>query len=271
MTSRETVETQLPFLRRYARSILGSQEDGDAAVKATLEAMVAEASQSGEPHAPGQPLPPARLALYRTFHRVNGRAFVIENENTAADDPTTVTELPMIARQILLLTAVEGFGERQVGEILDLSLEDVEAWLVRARETLAPSLQARVMIIEDETIIAWHLSEIVSELGCTVIGVVRTRAEAVAMAAQTEPELILADISLADRSSGLDAIRDILADRAVPAIFITAFPERLLTGERPEPTYLITKPFEPATVSATIWQALLVHRERERGRLPKVA
>ena len=39
-------------------------------------------------------------------------------------------------------------------------------------------------------------------------------------------------------------------------IFITAFPERLLTGERPEPTFLITKPFQRSTVKAAIAQAL---------------
>jgi hypothetical protein len=39
-------------------------------------------------------------------------------------------------------------------------------------------------------------------------------------------------------------------------IFITAYPERLLTGERPEPTFLITKPFQPEIVKAVISQAL---------------
>lgn len=265
MSIRDAVETHLPFLRRYARALTGSQEDGDAAVRRTLEALVAESAEA----APGEPM--TRLSLFRAFHAVNHEGFASRASAEGDRDPTTVAELPLIAQQVLLLTAVEGFAERQVGEILGMTQQEVEAWLVRAREALAPSLRARVMIIEDESIIAWHLTEIVTELGCTVIGVVRTRQEAVAMAAEALPELILADISLADRSSGLDAIRDILADRAVPAIFVTAFPERLLTGERPEPTYLITKPFEPATVSATIWQALLVHRERERGQLPKVA
>lgn len=83
------------------------------------------------------------------------------------------------------------------------------------------------------------------------------------MARAEEPELVLADINLADGSSGIDAVKDILAEQSVPVIFITAYPERLLTGERPEPTYLITKPFEPETVIATIGQALLMHREFE--------
>jgi hypothetical protein len=45
-----------------------------------------------------------------------------------------------------------------------------------------------------------------------------------------------------------------------PVIFITAYPERFLTGERPEPAFLIAKPFQPATVSAIASQALFFER-----------
>ena len=48
---------------------------------------------------------------------------------------------------------------------------------------------------------------------------------------------------LADMSSGLEAVNEVLESFEVPVIFITAYPEKLLTGERPEPTFLITKPF----------------------------
>ncbi|MNL71833.1 two-component response regulator [compost metagenome] len=68
--------------------------------------------------------------------------------------------------------------------------------------------------------------------------------------------MVLADIQLADGSSGIDAVNEILQDDTVPVIFITAFPERLLTGERPEPTFLVTKPFNPDMVKALISQAL---------------
>ena len=55
----------------------------------------------------------------------------------------------------------------------------------------------------------------------------------------------------------------------VPVIFITAFPERLLTGERPEPTFLITKPFQRSTVKAAIAQALFFDtRDRFRPEDP---
>jgi CheY-like chemotaxis protein len=145
--------------------------------------------------------------------------------------------------------------------ILDMGQEDVRQHVQAARSAIEDAMSARVLIIEDESIIALHIKQIVESLGHETVAIVRTRAEAVAMARDERPELVLADISLADGSSGIDAVKDILAEQTVPVIFITAFPERLLTGERPEPTYLITKPFEPETVIATIGQALLMHRD----------
>ena len=79
-----------------------------------------------------------------------------------------------------------------------------------------------------------------------------------------QPGLILADIQLADGSSGLEAVNELLATFEAPVIFITAFPERFLTGERPEPAFLIAKPFQPATVSAIISQALFFERKAKR-------
>ena len=101
-----------------------------------------------------------------------------------------------------------------------------------------------------------RIESIVRDLGHELTGVAVTRDEAVALAMEDRPGLVLADIQLADDSSGIDAVKDILAEFNVPVIFITAFPERLLTGERPEPTFLITKPFQRSTVKAAISQAL---------------
>jgi CheY-like chemotaxis protein len=100
------------------------------------------------------------------------------------------------------------------------------------------------------------LETLVKGLGHKVSGVARTHREAIAEVRKTRPGLVLADIHLADGSSGLEAVNEILLGFDVPVIFITAFPERLLTGERPEPTFLITKPFEANTVRALISQAL---------------
>ena len=113
-----------------------------------------------------------------------------------------------------------------------------------------------VLIIEDEPLISMQLEDLVRSLGHDICGTAATRTQAQQVVAEKTPGLVLADIQLADGSSGLDAVDDILAIDSVPVIFITAYPERLLTGDRPEPTYLVTKPFAEATVRAAISQAL---------------
>lgn len=253
MSLSEAVGPELPLLRRYARALTGSQRLGDGAVRQVLEALLVEADEFDSSR-------PVRVELYRIFHHL-WQAGLDLDQTGSPQSP--VSGLPMHSRQALLLTAVEGFSLLEAATITGRSAEDLTADIAAARQSISDSLQASVLIIEDEAIIALHIRSIVEGLGHSVTGVARTRTEAVALALAASPELVLADISLADGSSGIDAVKDILGAMSVPVIFITAFPERLLTGERPEPTYLITKPFEPETVIATIGQALLVHRERE--------
>jgi CheY-like chemotaxis protein len=261
MSVKAAIGPELPFLRRYARALTGSQRFGDSAVREVLEALLLAPEEFNDAN-------PVRVELYRLFHK-------LWHPMSALVEPSTgdglVARLPMASRQALLLTAVEAFSVKEAADILSDDVETVAANIATARQTIADSLQASVMIIEDEAIIALHIRSIVEGLGHSVTGIARTRTEAVALAERVRPELVLADISLADGSSGIDAVKDILNAISVPVIFITAFPERLLTGERPEPTYLITKPFEPETVIATIGQALIVHRERTAAASPAIA
>ena len=92
-----------------------------------------------------------------------------------------------------------------------------------------------------------------------MVAIAATKDEAVPRPQSERPGLVLADINLGEGGSGIDAVSEILASFDIPVIFITAYPEKLLTGERPEPTYLITKPFLPETVQATVGQALFFH------------
>lgn len=249
------ITVALPFLRRYARAVTGSQALGDFAVREILRAFLEEPSQV-------DPQKSTKIALYRMCSQL-----LIANVNAhsagKSHSKSIMQSLPLPNRQSLLLVSVEGFSIKAASQILDISAEQVMLDIAQAREAIRNLLISKVMIIEDEPLIALHLEAIVKETGHTVCGVARTRAEAVEIAQQTTPDIVLADISLADGSSGIDAVKDILSAIDVPVIFITAFPERLLTGERPEPTYLITKPFEPETVIATIGQALLFYNEQQ--------
>ncbi len=255
MTLASEIAPHLPYLRRYARALTGSQSHGDAFVRAALEAIV-EA-----PHDFPRDVD-ARLGLYKTFHAIWSTANV-----DVAPEPSDVAGFARVAqdrlaaitplsRQALLLTAMEGFTNDDAGYLIDASASDVASLVAEALAEIDRQTATRVLIIEDEPIIAMDLESIVHDLGHEVTGVAVTRDEAVTLAKANKPGLVLADIQLADASSGIDAVKDILGEFSVPVIFITAFPERLLTGERPEPTFLITKPFQRATVKAAIAQAL---------------
>jgi CheY-like chemotaxis protein len=255
MSLGQELAPHLPFLRRYARALMGSQAHGDAFVRATLEAIVAS---------PGD-FPrdvDARLGLYRTFHAIWSSANIEEDPHDGeGSDPETIAKqrlarITPLSRQALLLTAMEGFTAEDAGYLIGAGADEVESLVSEALAEIERQTRAEVLIIEDEPIIAMDIETIVRDLGHTVTGVAVTRDEAVAQAMARRPGLVLADIQLADDSSGIDAVKDILAEFQVPVIFITAFPERLLTGERPEPTFLITKPFQRSTVKAAIAQAL---------------
>jgi DNA-directed RNA polymerase specialized sigma24 family protein len=253
----------LPYVRRYARALTGDQHTGDHYVRVALEALAA-----GERVLETNLTP--RVALYRVFHAIwcsTGAQLESPQESDGAANEDASRRLMRIAprsRQAFLLTALEGFTPSEAAQILDADFSEVEGLISEAQSEIDAELATDVLIIEDEPVIAADIEALVTELGHTVVDIAATRTEAVDAVARKTPGLVLADIQLADGSSGIDAVKDILARFDVPVIFITAFPERLLTGERPEPTFLITKPFQPETVKAAIGQALFFHPRKTR-------
>ncbi len=261
MTISQTVAQHLPYLRRYARAVSGSQQSGDAYVAATLEALITDRSTFESASSP-------QIGLYRLFTKIWNS--VVVNQTTDAPAPSQsppelrlghITPLP---RQAFLLVSFEGFTEADAAEVLDTDVPRLRQLLEESGRELAAEIATDVLIIEDETFIAIDLEELVESLGHRVIGIASTHAAALKLAKVKRPGLILADILLADGSSGLEAVNELLASIEVPVVFITAYPERFLTGERPEPAFLLAKPFHPATVSAVISQALFFERKAHR-------
>jgi DNA-directed RNA polymerase specialized sigma24 family protein len=256
MSKAHTVAQHLPYLRRYARALTGSQTSGDAYVAATLEALVKDPDLLDSEDLP-------RVTLFRLFSTiwnslaVNGTSDPVGSDLAAERNLNQITAKP---RQAFLLVSVEGFSEEHSARILDVDASTLLKLVEEAGRELAAQLATDVLIIEDEALIALDLEALLENLGHKVIGIARTRTEAVTIARTKLPGLILADIQLADGSSGLDAVNDLLNTFEVPVIFITAYPERFLTGERPEPAFLVSKPYQPATVSALVSQALFFER-----------
>jgi len=253
MTKDEGLVGYVPYLRRFARALTGSQVVGDACVVKALEATLAGEGRYA----------PARISLYRrVIDAVNGLDAVPtigSTDKSGAEEAIlgNLTALTPVGRQAFLLVAMEEFNLDDAALVLDMTPADVGTLIEEANQDLAAQIATDVVIIEDEPLIALDLQALVRELGHRVVRIARTETEAINAVMQTRPGLVLADIRLADGSSGLDAVNEILRDFSVPVIFITAFPEMLLTGTKPEPTFLIRKPFTANGVKAVISQALL--------------
>lgn len=256
MPKSQAIAEHLPYLRRYARALTGNQAAGDTYVAATLDALLDDPSVLDESVGP-------RAALYRLFTRIwdsvtiNGTPEPLLGSLPAEQKLIHLMPRP---RQAFLLVALEGFSEENAAHILDIEVTELRQLVDQSGYELAAEIATEVLIIEDEIFIAMELESLISSLGHQVLGIARTQDEALRIANKKQPGLILADIQLADGSSGLDAVNEILRSFEVPVIFITAYPERLLTGERPEPAFLISKPFQPEMVSAIASQALFFER-----------
>ncbi len=249
------IAAELPCLRRYARALTGSQDSGDRYAAVTLEAMVGDRALLAQAEEP-------KIALFAAFHAVwssSGAPVAGEGAGSGleARAQAHLARLTPNTREALLLRTIEEFSHAEIGQIMQIGAGDAEELVAIAYHEMAEGLRGRVMVIEDEPLIALDIRNIVTDMGHAVTGIARTRDQAVAMGGETPPDLVLADIQLADNSSGIDAVNDLLAEMPdLPVIFITAFPDRLLTGERPEPAFLITKPFAPEQVRSAVSQAM---------------
>lgn len=255
-----SLEASLPFLRRYARALTGDQDTGDAHAMAALKRLGAE------PHLLSEATNP-RLGLFRACYLVWQETSVappVTETGQAAKAQAYLRRLTPTARQALLLYAIEDFSTRQIAEIMNKTAAEVDDLLEQARTDMKAEIAGKVMIVEDEALIADDLMHMVTVMGHAVVGVATTRSAAVKMAREAQPDLILVDIQLADGSSGIDAVADLAEEEPkTPVIFVTAFPELLLTGRQTEPAFLITKPYRQDQVQSAVSQAMFFRSSAE--------
>ena len=250
----QRIKAELPYLRRYARALTGNQDSGDRYAVATLEALLNDPSLLRDAL-------PARIVLFRTFHSVwqTSGAPIPEEPSDALERRAQahLNTLTPNSREALLLSTIEEFGDDEIGQIMQISEAEAAEMVAIAHREMQDSVRGSVMIIEDEPLIALDLRTIVDEMGHQVVGHARTLDEAVSIGRAERPDLILSDIQLADGSSGLDAVKILLEEIGErPVVFITSFPERLLTGQKPEPALLIPKPFRHDQVRSAVSQGM---------------
>lgn len=239
MTMHDTAALReaLPYARRYARALAGSQSAGDALVAESLRR--------------GLPALPARLALYANI------TLLSEPPEARPGEPLSPRE-----RCALLLTSLEGLTVPEAAQVLAIDEGEAETTIADAREKVKQTVSTDVLIIEDEPVIALDIRLLVSRCGHKVVGVAASEAEAIRIAHETKPGLILADVNLGRGGDGITAVRRILESVDIPVIFVTAYPERLLTAEGVEPAFIINKPFDRMTLAIATYQAI------SAGRIP---
>jgi len=251
-TFSDRITAELPYLRRYSRALTGSQVQGDKYTVATLEVLLKDRTPFENEY-------PAKVNLFKCFHAIwssSGQRFADGEEGLKSRAHGLLSNLTANSREALLLRTIEDLSYEHIAVVMDVEVSNVRELIATANAELADSFKGRVMIIEDEPIIAADLSSIVSSLGHDVTGIARTHKQAIELGNANGVDLILADIQLADNSSGIDAVNDLLELMDVPVIFITAFPERLLTGDKAEPAFLISKPFHELQVKSAVSQAM---------------
>lgn len=249
----DVISTQIPYLRRYARALTGAQAQGDTYAAATLEAILEDPSSFDTT------LPP-KAALFQVFHSIwstTGSTFDQGETDRERKALSHMAGLTSDTREALLMHTIEEMSFDDIGTVMRISADEAEKLTGIAYKEMSKAVSGRILIIEDEPIISIDLEAIVTDMGHRVTGIARTADRAVELADQEQPDLILSDIQLADDSSGLDAINRIhSAHPGIPVIVITAFPERLLTGETNEPAFLISKPYEEVQVRSAVSQAM---------------
>lgn len=252
-------------LRRYARALTVNPTAAMTLYDGALKALTGP----GRAH----PEDMGRLQLYRIVTGIwNGLMSDIALEAKRCYRPVPnsseqrrLSRMSLLARQAYVLTTMEGFSFPDVATILGVRETAVSDLVELAISEANAQDSARVMIIEDEFLVAKDLERIVSSMGHRVVCNVRTRSAAVAAIGETEPDLIMADVHLADGTSGIDAVNDVLEVLGGrPVVFITAFSEELLHGLRPNPTVLISKPYSVEEVRSAIGQVLFFNLASSR-------
>ncbi len=251
----QSIGRELPYLRRYARALTGSQTAGDNYAAATLEAILTDRSVL-------QDEDDTRLGLFRTFHAIwqsSGQPVAEADSVRERRAQDHLRRLTPNSREALLLRTIEELRYDQIARVMQVDQREAEELVQIALNEMGQAISGKVMVIEDEMIIAMDLKGIVQAMGHEVTGVARTHTQAVDLAGKARPDLILADIQLADGSSGIDAVNEMMREMGdIPVIFITAFPERLLTGDRHEPAFLISKPYSEEQVRSAVSQAMFL-------------
>ncbi len=248
-------EKDLRFVRQFARAVTSDQFLGDEIAAAALSNFD-YASLEGLSDRERQ------VAVFRAFYDAwrsapteSGAAF--SNRSVLAARPFTA-EPP---RQLVLLVDVIGIDSSKAAALLDIDSDEAKRMLAEERKLIAATqVSGTALVVEDEPVIALEVAATLEMIGLDVVATARNAEDAVRLAHQHKPDVVMADYDLGAGRTGLDAVRDITSELPVIAIFLTAYPDDVLSGSDYDPTFILTKPFEERALRAAIVHGLSMPR-----------
>jgi DNA-directed RNA polymerase specialized sigma24 family protein/CheY-like chemotaxis protein len=254
---------QLPYMRRYGRALTGSTTRGDDLVTRAVEAALTE---PGRYQLDTDDEPVTRQRLYTLLNGLfdadmgaTGAAAIAPAEPGHPIE-AALSSLPEQERRVFLLVSLEELSTPQAAKVMGISSDEAREVLGRAQNAMREQLVANILIVEDDAIIAYDLTETVLGMGHKVCGTAATMEEALAAAAANQPSLALMDLRLAHGGSGITTAQALRETRALPIIFVTAFAEELKQRGLDYLGPVIKKPFTREQIERAITQAVFTPR-----------
>lgn len=241
-------------VRQFARAIFADRLIGDELTRLAL------AKVNIDPNGSTDSLSDLLHAFLHTWRMASSGK---PTEKSLFSDEALLAALPEPPgddRLMLLLVDVLSFSPETAAKIISLNDKDPYKALEMGRQIVSLPRKARAIIIEDEPLIAADLREIMSSMGIEVVGEANTADKAVSLSKREKPNIILADYNLVGMKTGADAVMEIQDMNNCPVVFITGYPEQVLTGEDVEPDFVIAKPYRIESVKAAVAHCLDVER-----------
>jgi DNA-directed RNA polymerase specialized sigma24 family protein/CheY-like chemotaxis protein len=254
---------QLPYMRRYGRALTGSTTRGDDLVTRAVEAALTEPDRY-QLDTDDEPVTRRRLytllnGLFDADMGTIGAAAIAPAEPGHPIE-AALSSLPEQERRVFLLVSLEELSTPQAAEVMGIPSDEAREALGRAQNAMREQLVANILIVEDDAIIAYDLTETVLGMGHKVCGTAATMEEALAAAAANQPSLALMDLRLAHGGSGITTAQALRETRALPIIFVTAFAEELKQRGLDYLGPVIKKPFTREQIERAITQAVFTPR-----------
>jgi len=249
-------------MRRYGRALTGSTIRGDDLVTRAVEAALTEPERY---QLDTDDEPVTRRRLYTLLNELFDADTGPAGASVSLAEPghpieTALSSLPEQERRVFLLVSLEELSTPQAADVMGVPAEEARDALARAQNAMREQLVANILIVEDDAIIAYDLTETVLGMGHKVCGTAATMEEALAAAAANQPSLALMDLRLAHGGSGITTAQALRETRALPIIFVTAFAEELKQRGLDYLGPVIKKPFTREQIERAITQAVFTPR-----------